>query len=64
MTLESLEARKKHDEIKTMIIDNFIDWFTHDEEERGRMYECAEQYVKEDHVDEIGQAFFNGLGDE
>ena len=59
MTLEEIEARRKHDEIKTMIIENFIDWFTHDDAERERMYESAELYVENDHVDEIGQAFFD-----
>ena len=49
---------KKTKEIKLMIIENFIDHFTSDEEERHRMKVCAETYVEEDHVDEIEQAGF------
>jgi len=59
MTLEEIEARRKHDEIKTMIIENYIDWLTHDDAEREKMKDDAFEYVKEDHVDEIGQAFFD-----
>jgi hypothetical protein len=42
-------------EIKLMIIENFIDWYTTDENEQIRMKEAAEQYVDGDHVDEIKQ---------
>tara|TARA_R110000803_G_scaffold114067_1_gene182542 strand:+ start:10233 stop:10577 length:345 start_codon:yes stop_codon:yes gene_type:complete len=44
-------------QVKKDIIDNYIDWFTSDEDEREQMKENANLYVEEDHVDEIGQAF-------
>jgi len=50
-------TRKQRDEIKTMIIENYIDWFTHDEDERDRMKAEIDQYVDNDHVDEVGQYF-------
>ena len=40
-------------ETKLMIIQNFIDNFTSNEAERLQMYEAAELYVDEDHVDEV-----------
>lgn len=43
-------------EIKLMIIENFIDWHTTNEEERNIMKENAKQYVNEDWVDEIAQS--------
>lgn len=49
---------KKTLEIKLMIINNFIDHFTTVENERKRMKDNAETYVKEDHVDEIKQSGF------
>lgn len=49
---------KKTLETKLMIIENFIDHFTTNEEERERMKNSALQYVEEDHVDEIEQAGF------
>jgi len=48
---------KKTEEIKLMIIENFIDYFTSSEEERKSIKESAGIYVDEDHVDEIAQAF-------
>ena len=39
-----------------MIIENYIDWFTTDEDERECMKENANLYVEEDWVDEIKQA--------
>lgn len=42
-------------EIKLMIIENFINWYTTDEHEQIKMKEAAEQYVDGDHVDEIKQ---------
>ena len=59
MTLEEYEARRKRDDVKLMIIENFIDYFTGDEGERMIMKESAATYVQDDHVDEIGQAFPN-----
>lgn len=44
-------------DIKLMIIQNFIDYYTSDEKERESMYEVAFEYVKDDHVDEIECAF-------
>jgi hypothetical protein len=44
-------------QVKKDIIDNYIDWFTSDEDEREQMKENANLYVEEDHVDEIAQAF-------
>lgn len=44
---------KKTSETKLIIIENFIDWWTSDEEERDRMKESAQVYVEEDWVDEI-----------
>lgn len=40
-------------EIKLMIIENYIDWFTSDEDEREEMKISAAGYVEEDHVDEL-----------
>ena len=45
-------------EIKLMIIENYIDWFTTDEDERECMKNNAKLYVDEDWVDEIKQANF------
>ena len=47
---------KNTKEIKLMIIENYIDWFTTDEDERKRMKDNANLYVEEDWVDEIKQA--------
>jgi len=44
-------------EVKLMIIDNFIDYIETSEIERKRLKDIASQYVDEDHVDEIAQAF-------
>ena len=41
-------------EKKLMIIENYIEWYTTDDLEREQMKEGASLYVKEDHVDEIG----------
>ena len=43
-------------EIKLMIIENFIDYYTSDELEREAMKEEANTYVDEDWVDEIAQS--------
>jgi hypothetical protein len=49
----------KAQEIKLMIIQNFIDYLVHDDsDEKTRLYEIASLYVEEDHVDEIIQAGF------
>jgi hypothetical protein len=43
-------------EIKLMIIENYIDHFTSDDNEREEMKDNAALYVDEDWVDEIEQA--------
>jgi len=63
MTDVQKSTREQRDEIKTMIIENYIDWFTHDEDERDRMKAEVSQYVDFDHVDEVGQ-YFNVSDDE
>lgn len=47
------------EELKLMIIENFIDYFTSNEMERRSMKRCAEYYVDGDHVNELEQ--FEGL---
>jgi len=47
----------KQQEIKLMILENFVDHFTSDDNNRKAYKEIARQYVEEDHVDEISQAF-------
>ena len=44
-----------------MIIENYIDWFTTNEDEREQMKENAELYVEEDWVDEIAQSDENEI---
>ena len=39
-----------------MIIENYIDWLTTDEDEREEMKDNAKLYVDEDWVDEIAQS--------
>ena len=63
MTDVQKSTREQRDEIKTMIIENYIDWVSHDEQERDRMKEAVFNYVDFDHVDEIGQ-YFNVSDDE
>lgn len=48
----------KTQEIKLMIIENFIDHYTTNDDERDAMKMEARTYVEEDHVDEIAQADF------
>lgn len=49
---------RKTEETKLMIINNFIDYFTTNEEERDQMKKNALVYVEEDWVDEIEQSGF------
>jgi hypothetical protein len=49
----------KTQEIKLMIIENYIDNFTTNDDERDTMKANALMYVEEDHVDEIEQS---GMG--
>ena len=48
----------KTQEIKLMIIENFIEHYTTNDDERDAMKMEALTYVEEDHVDEIAQADF------
>jgi len=41
------------EEIKLMIIENYINWFTSNQEERDSMIEGAKCYVSEDFINEI-----------
>lgn len=50
-------------EVKSMIIENFIDYCRFDEKETKRLKSMIPTYLDEDHVDEIMQAF-EILGDE
>jgi hypothetical protein len=50
----------KSTEIKQMIIENFIDWCTSNDEERTRMKDALQSYLDEDHVDEV-QEFINQM---
>ena len=56
VTLTKKESMENTKEIKLMIIENYIDWTTSDEEEREIMKENAKLYVEEDWVDEIAQS--------
>lgn len=47
----------KTQDVKLTILENFIDWYTSDEEERITMKQSAEIYVEEDYVDEISQSY-------
>lgn len=44
-------------EVKSMIIENFIDYCRFDEKETKRLKSMIPTYLEEDHVDEIIQAF-------
>jgi hypothetical protein len=49
--------RMEHEEVKKMIIENFIDYFTSDDKEREQMKECLTDYMegeKADGYDELG----------
>jgi len=48
-------------EIKLMIIQNFIEYYTTDEDERMDMIGLAQTYVDEDWVDEIAQAGYEHI---
>jgi len=45
-------------DVKLMIIENFIEYYTTDEEERDAMKAEAQSYVEQDWVDEIEQSGF------
>ncbi len=46
----------KTEEIKLMIIENFIDYIETNEVQREKLKVLADNYVTEDHVDEIAQS--------
>jgi hypothetical protein len=50
----------KSNEIKEIIIENFIEWYSSFETERIRMKEALQIYLDEDHVDEV-QEFINQM---
>jgi hypothetical protein len=43
----------KSEDLKLMIIENFIIWYSSDEKKREEMLESAFDYVSEDHVNEL-----------
>jgi hypothetical protein len=43
----------KSEDLKLMIIENFIEWYTTDDKERETMKECAFDYVDECHYNEL-----------
>ena len=43
----------KSEDLKLMIIENFIEWYTSSDKEREAMKECAYDYVIEDHCNEF-----------
>jgi hypothetical protein len=55
MANTQITFKDKSLELKLIIIDNFIDHYTSDENERERMRLTARDYIAEDHVNEILQ---------
>ena len=53
------EKISKAEELKLIIIENYIDWFTSDNRERDSMKESAFVYVMEDHVNELEEFVSN-----
>lgn len=53
LTLQYQKTNMKNIEIKQMIIENYINWFTSDDVEREKMKDNLEIYLEEDHVDEL-----------
>lgn len=47
------EDLNKSEEVKLIIIENFIDWFTSNDNEREDLKRLALDYVIEDHVNEL-----------
>ena len=43
----------KSEEVKLDIIENFIDWFTTNDNERDELKRLAFDYVTQDHVNEL-----------
>lgn len=55
--------QSKSMDVKQMIIENFIDWFTSNEGVREQMKDAADIYISEDHVDEV-QSFVEQLANQ
>ncbi len=47
----------KSEELKLTILNNFIDYLFHDENERREHYDIAVDYIREDHVNELAEIF-------
>lgn len=47
----------KSEELKLTILNNFIDYLFHDENERREHYAIAVDYIREDHVNELAEIF-------
>lgn len=47
------------EEMKLMIIENFIDYFYSDDSQRERAKEVAAEYVINDHVNELAELLSN-----
>lgn len=45
----------KTEDLKLIIIENFIDYYTSNDKERELMKECAYNYVIDDHINELEQ---------
>jgi hypothetical protein len=43
-------------EVKLIILENFVDYYTTNDDEREAIKSTARTYVNEDHVDEVAQA--------
>jgi hypothetical protein len=54
----SYEKLSPAEEMKLIIIENYIDWYTSDDEERELMKEGAVSYVLEDHCNELSEILF------
>jgi hypothetical protein len=51
-----METKINTQDLKLIIIENFIDYFARNDEERDNMKTVMLDYINQDHVDEIGQA--------
>ena len=47
------------EELKLIIIENFIDYYTSNDKEREEIKECAFDYVAEDHCNELEDHYAN-----
>jgi len=53
--METIEIISPAEEMKLLIIENFIDYFFSDEKERELAKQVAFDYVTQDHVNELSQ---------